>query len=179
MIDFTNVKDIEIPEGKVKKIENSNGVLWEKTKNIFDLSKIEFTRNVYKTGNSITFDNSGIKNPSYFNSENANVLNLKPNTTYSSKAKITHEIIQSGGSSAGSMKGCIWLQNVSNYSYDTKYAVVGKSYSNIEIVYNKFTTPNDLTGYNYLVTRVDGYSKTKFEDIIIVEGDYNENNFPI
>ncbi len=178
MIDFSNVKKIIIPEGEVKKIENSSGILWEKSGNIFDLSKIDFTGNVYKTSNSITFDNSEIKNSSYFNSENANILNLKPNTIYSTKAKITHEVIQSGGSTSGSMKGCIWLQNVANYSYDTKYAVVGKTYATTEIVYNKFTTPNDLTGYDYLVTRVDGYSKTTFEDIVIVEGDYNQDNFP-
>ena len=171
-------KNIFFNNKEVKKVIYNNDVIWQKNSNLFDLSKIDFTGNVYKTSNSITFDNSEIKSASYFNSENANILNLKPNTTYSTKAKVTHEIIQSGGNTAGSMKGCIWLQNVLNYSYDTKYAIVGKSYATTEIVYNKFTTSNDLTGYDYLVTRVDGYLKTKFEDIIIVEGNYNESNFP-
>lgn len=76
------------------------------------------------------------------------------------------------------MKGCIFLQKNMNYAYDEKFAVCGKSYATAEIVYNTFTTPNDLTGYDYLVVRVDGYSTTKFEDIVVVEGDYKEDNFP-
>ena len=163
------------------KAQNKTEVVFEITNdttiiNIFDLSKVEFSGNVIKTNTSITFDNSSEKNSTYYNSEN--ILNFKPNITYSTKAKVTHEIIQAGGNTAGSMKGAIWLQKNAGYSYETKYAIVGKSYATSEFVYNTFTTPNDLTGYDFLVTRVDGYSKTKFEDIVIIEGNYDESNFP-
>lgn len=69
------------------------------------------------------------------------------------------------------------LQKNENYSYSDKYAIVGKSYANTEIVYNKFTTPSDLIGYGYLVARVNGYKKMTFKDIVVIEGNYDESNF--
>lgn len=166
---------------EIKKIIFDGNTVWEKSggiTNLFDLSKIEFSGNVYKTDNLITFDNSTTKTATYYNSTSANSLGLKTNTTYSTKAKITYEIIQEGGNTAGSMEGCIFLQKNGNYSYEDKYAIVGKSYATTEIVYNKFTTPSDLTGYDYLVTRVTGYKKMTCEDIAVIEGDYDESNFP-
>lgn len=166
---------------EVKKVVFNGNTVWEKSGeiiNIFDLSKIEFSGDVSKTATSITFDNSTKKTPTYYNSTSASLLGLKPNTTYSTKAKITYEIIQEGGNPAGSMEGCIFLQKNENYSYDDKYAIVGKSYATTEIVYNQFTTPNDLTGYDYLVVRVRGYAKMTCEEIAVIEGDYDESNFP-
>lgn len=69
------------------------------------------------------------------------------------------------------------LQKNENYSYGDKYAIVGKGCANTEIVYNQFTIPSDLTGYNYLVTRASGYKKMTFEDIVVIEGNYDKSNF--
>lgn len=172
---------IKFNNNNVSKVVFNGNTVWEKSSgfiNIFDLSKIEFSGNVTKTESSIIFDNSTTKTPTYYNSTSVDSLGLKPNTTYSTKAKITYEIIQEGGNSAGSMEGCIFLQKTANYSYDDKYAIVGKSYAKTEIIYNKFTTPSDLTGYDYLVARASGYKKMTFEDIVIIEGNYDESNFP-
>ena len=60
----------------------------------------------------------------------------------------------------------------------TNMLSLGKLMQNTKIVYNKFTTPSDLIGYDYLVARVNGYKKMTFEDIVVIEGNYDESNFP-
>lgn len=134
--------------------------------------------------NKIVFDNSTSSSANYSRTENIEELNLKPNTTYTSKAKVTLEKVQDGGASAGSMVGCLILQTSSSWASDTKYYIVGEqnvlesNAGKTITVYSTFTTPSDLSGYKYLVTRLTGYSKITFENIILVEGSYNEETFP-
>ena len=148
--------------------------------NLFDGTKLTFTNsaNVTATSNSLVFDNSTTSGSTYYSSQNVSALGLKPNTAYSSRCKVTIEVVTSGGGTAGSMAGSLWLQKGATYVSDSKYSVLGNN-SATGVVYNTFVTPSDLTGYNYLVNRTTGYCKTKFEDIVLLEGIYDSGNFPL
>ena len=168
--DVTNYASVNV------NVESSSG----NSTNIFDGTKLTFTNGdkVTATSNSIIFDNSASSSSIYYSSQNVASLGLKPSTVYSSRCTVTIETITSGGGSAGSMAGSLWLQKNSSYSSDTKFSVIGNN-SDTGVVYSQFVTPSDLTGFNYLVNRTSGYCKTKFENIVLLEGIYDSGNFPV
>lgn len=160
--------------------------------NLFNFNDINFKNqnssfklNIEKQDNSIIIDNSTNQGGSYAYTNNIECLNLKPNTTYTSKAKVILSCTQTGGTSAGSMAGCLYLQTNNTFDTGTKYLIVGEtgfieSHKGEEyIVYSTFTTPTDMTEYKYLATRVTGYGIITFSDIVLVEGSYNKDTFPI
>lgn len=165
----------------ILKLQNkTSGGITPNPTNLFDGTKLTFTNSskVTTTTNSIIFDNSATSSATYYSSQNVSALGLKPSTVYSSRCNVTIEVVTSGGGTAGTMAGSLWLQNTSTYTSNTKYSVLGNN-SATGVVYSTFVTPSDLTGFNYLVNRTTGYCKTKFENIVLLEGAYDSGNFPV
>ena len=157
-----------------------------KTNNLFDLQAVNFIGNpivVSKTIDKIVFDNSTSNLANYCSTPNV-LFDLKPNTTYSSKVKITEEILQDGGVNSGTMNKSLLLQESTGWSTVERYHIV-QGYQAPTTVkddngyyYTTFTTPEDMKNLKYITTRITGYSKLTFEDIMIVEGTYGINDFP-
>ena len=147
--------------------------------NIFDLASMTFTDinhiiDYTKDSNSITFIDTTLYN-NYMYTDYTGFL--KPNTTYTVSAKVTKIINQESGTSAGSMEGALWLQANSSWDSGNKIAIVGKSVTYGEII-TTFTTPADMSRYQYIVTRTAGGFSYKFENIMFVEGTYTSETMP-
>ena len=137
--------------------------------------------NVSNDGRNIIFTNTSIS-ANYKNSLNVSYLHLKPNTTYTSKAKVKFTVNTAGGQSGGSMSVGLLLQKNDTFSSEEKFYIFGSnstpSSTREQVVISNFTTPSDLTGYNYFVTRITGGTTVEYQDLMLVEGSYTENNFP-
>ena len=153
-------------------------------KQLFDIDSLVYTSNLVTNANGkLIFDNSTASGANYFATESVTAIKLKPNTTYTSRCKFKATLVNSGGISGGTMSRALRLQT--NNNYDTNSILIFgdiKEYSGGEylesVIYNKFTTPDDLSKYKYLVTRSTGYSIKEFSELILVEGEYTESNFP-
>ena len=153
-------------------------------KNLFDYNNVIFKANVpsaiiTKENNGFTF--TALSSSAYFNTSNISAFCLKPNTTYTSRATVT--LIDNGSSNvgeSGSMGLSLILQTNSTFDSSGKgkiYIVDG--YQNNTGVFNKvgtheivttFTTPADMTDYNYIVTRASNNTTVIFKDIQIALG---------
>lgn len=151
-------------------------------KNLFDYDNVNFMigtsgNNIIdcKENNSFNIDNSNNYN-SYYHTTDINAFNLKPNTTYTSKAIIT--LIDNGSNNineAGSMSTSLRLQT--NRAFDAGAIVIvngykitdGNKVGTYEVI-TTFTTPKDMTNYKYVATRLASYTQVIFKDIIITEG---------
>lgn len=143
-------------------------------KNLFDIASSGFPQ---QDKERVVFDNSDNKYSDYFWTKNVTAFGLQGGKTYTSRAVIATEEVQDGGDSAGTMWKTLYLQDNASFSMNEKYAIVGSFNAN-GICYTTFTLPEDISALQYVVTRVNGYSRTIFSEIMIVEGDYNESNFP-
>ena len=143
-------------------------------KNLFDIASSGFPQ---QDKERVVFDNNDKKSAEYFWTKNVAAFGLQGGKTYTSRAVIATEEVQDGGISAGTMWKTLYLQDNASFSMNEKYAIVGSLNAN-GICYTTFTLPEDISSLQYVVTRVKGYSRTIFSEIMIVEGDYNESNFP-
>ena len=143
-------------------------------KNLFDIASSGFPQ---QDKERVVFDNNDRKRAEYFWTKNVAAFGLQGGKTYTSRAVIATEEVQDGGISAGTMWKTLYLQDNASFSMNEKYAIVGSFNAN-GICYTTFTLPEDISSLQYVVTRVKGYSRTIFSEIMIVEGDYNESNFP-
>ena len=153
--------------------------------NLFDYNLTVFARQnsaypdvVEQTSNSVTVSSNPNTSAtaSYFYAEN--ILELKPNTTYTSKCTvILEDNVSPNLGAAGSMACSMFCQDNKTFS-STKFKIVdayavsnnGKNVGTYE-VYTTFTTPNDLTSYKYIVVRASKLTSLTFKDLILVEGD--------
>ena len=152
----------------------------DKTLNVFDLASMTFSGNndyirYTKDANSITFTNNVIGNGEYMYTNYTGFL--KPNTTYTVSAKVTKTVNQEGGGDAGTMQYVLWLQNTMTWDSGDKIAIVGKTFTQGETLIT-FTTPADMSRYQYIVMRASGYCSYKFENIMMVEGEYTSETMP-
>jgi hypothetical protein len=162
----------------------------EGIRNLFNYSLLNFKSGsgsygiITNTPNSITFDcvSEGIASVYFYA---ANQLNLKPNTTYTSKCKVI--CVDNGSTNtgaAGSMILSLLVQDTMSWGTKKFYLVNGYKASitgkeGTYEVYTTFTTPDDLTDYKYIVTRVSSLTSVTFENLKLVEGEYTKDDFPI
>lgn len=154
-------------------------------KQLFDIESLVFSSSSATNSNGkLIFDNSSNSSALYVPTENIFALKLKPNTTYSSRCRYKATFIRNDGSSGGSMSRSLTLQTVETFEQgDYKIRIFGDNISLTEeykegIIYGKFTTPADMSEFKHLVTRPNGYCVTEFSELMLVEGDYTESNFP-
>jgi hypothetical protein len=168
------------------------------TKNIFNFEKVSFDDNLKngtmvfeKAGNSLVFKSiKADNNYFYTGTSDAGDLSaflLKPNTTYTSFVTITVATLDDNDYNligAGSYSCCLSLQDVSTYA--TNRINIVDSY-NQEKPYDKvgtftvrtvFTTPQDLSAYTYVSTRVGNNIQVTYTNLMIVEGEYTEETMP-
>lgn len=143
-------------------------------KNLFDIASSGFPQ---QDKERVVFDNSDNKNAEYLWTKNVTAFGLQGGKTYTSRAVIATEEVQDGGDAAGTMWKTLYLQDNATYSTNEKYAIVGSPNAN-GICYTTFTLPEDISALQYVATRANGYSRTIFSEIMIVEGNYSESNFP-
>ena len=164
----------------LKKVEGSTVAC----KQLFDIDSLVYTSDLVTNANGkLIFDNSALQAAKYIFTDSVTAIKLKPNTTYTSRCKFKATLVNSGGQSGGSMSRALRLQT--NKDFDGNAIVIfgdALQYgvdTNLEgIIYSKFTTPADLSEYKYLVTRMRGYSIKEFSELMLVEGEYTESNFP-
>ena len=161
--------------------------------NLFDINSNKFTmknpntvdNTINYTSNSFAFATNlggAVDASCYFSAENE--LNLKPNTTYTSKCTLT--LVDNGSLNlghAGSMACSILCQDNTAFGNVKFYLVNGYAknsgkYVGTREVYTTFTTPDDLTEYEYIATRVSNLTSVTYENLMIVEGTYTEDTFP-
>lgn len=158
----------------------------EQTINLFNLQEVNFIGEpivVSKTIDKIVFDNSSSNFANYCSTPNV-LFDLKPNTTYSTRVKIIEEIIEEGGINSGTMNKSILLQDSAGWVNVERYYIVQGFQAPTTIkddngyYYTTFTTPEDMKNLKYITTRLTGYTKLTFQELMIVEGEYGKDNFP-
>lgn len=144
----------------------------DKTFNVFDSLNIKINHvasiTIEQTKNKIIIDNSKNQFSNYISIPLVEGF-LKPNTTYTSTVDVSYVREQTGGTSAGSMFLCWYLQDNTTFSYN-KILAIGNINKTGKIV-TTFTTPENFDTLKYLATRVDGYCKVTFENLQIQEGE--------
>ena len=144
----------------------------DKTFNVFDNLNIKINHGsgitIEQTKNKIIIDNSKNQFANYISIPLVEGF-LKPNTTYTSTVDVSYVREQTGGTSAGSMFLCWYLQDNTTFSYN-KILAIGNINKTGKIV-TTFTTPENFDTLKYLATRVDGYCKVTFENLQIQEGE--------
>ena len=159
--------------------------------NLFDYNELSFVSasgaagSIMLSSNSITFKSVDSSSGAiYFYT--GNKLELKPNTTYTSKCKVI--CVNNGSPSltgAGTMVLSLLVQDAKAWGTTKFYLVDGYTASSKSgkagtyEIYTKFTTPADLSTYKYIVARLSALTEVTFDNLILVEGDYNKDNFPI
>lgn len=144
-------------------------------KNLFDYSGVKFNKSA--TNSTYVKENNGFtltagSSTAYFHTKNVSAFHLKPNTTYTSKATVT--LTDNGSSNineAASMRLSLLLQTNSTFDSSGKgkiYIVNGsaKGVGTHEII-TTFTTPADMTDFQYVVTRLSNNTTVIFKDIQI------------
>ncbi|MCH5190476.1 MAG: hypothetical protein J1F37_07940 [Oscillospiraceae bacterium] len=166
------------------------------SKNMFnygwDFKSIGSRITVEKEENAITFIWVSTDRP-YFSlkDESHKSFNFKPNTTYTSKATVTLTELsgsETASDGAGSAALTLYLADNANFSsnLNPKIAIVngyiketnnGKRPGTYEIT-TTFTTPDDLSPYQYLNTRLANNTSVRYENIMICEGTEPQDYVP-
>ena len=161
----------------VSPVEHTMGVKVS-SKNLFDYSGVEFNKSA--TNSTYVKENNGFtltagSSTAYFHTKNVSAFHLKPNTTYTSKATVT--LTDNGSSNiseAASMSLSLLLQTNSTFDNSGKgkiYIVNGsKNGVGTHEIITTFTTPADMTDFQYVVTRLSNNTTVIFKDIQIELG---------
>lgn len=168
------------------------------TKNIFNFEKVEFADNKHdgtmvfeKTDNSLVFKSVNGGNNYFHTGSSAtgdlSAFLLKPNTTYTSLVTINVSLVNDTDyelDGAGSYSCCLLLQDSGIFTSNRIYIVdscrQNKPYDKVGTytVLTVFTTPEDLSAYPYVATRVGNNIQVTYTNLMIVEGEYTEETMP-
>ena len=150
-----------------------------KSKNLFDYDTQPNLNAQNNIGTSVKRDNGftltadpNATSGTFFGAYGVSALNLKPNTTYTSRATVT--LVDNGSTNLGeagsvncSLKlapaltggvGVIIVNGYTNYTVGTREVIT------------TFTTPSDMSRLQYVMTKLSNHTSVTFKDIQIEEG---------
>lgn len=147
-----------------------------RSKNIFNYDGVAFIAN-FPNVSTFVKDNNTLKFTTtermvYFATTDIESFNLKPNTTYTSRTIVTLTDNGSSAIYAGSMHLSLMLQTNGTYDSSGKAKVYVVNGANLEKagtyeIVTTFTTPEDMSDYKYIVTRLGDNCSVIFKDLQI------------
>ena len=185
--------ELKVDGNTTQEVKNSKNLF--NAKDTVFMGQTEFASDITctKEDDNVFIFTSILSNNPYAHTMQISNFNLKPNTTYTSRVYIT--LIDNGSSNqrgGESMGASLLLQDNNNYANSVKMYIVD-GYSSRDggkykvdtvfdgephILITTFTTPEDLTPYQYITTRLATNTQVKYENLMIVEGTYTAETFP-